>query len=176
MLQPGCASGPVVLVVMGVSAAGKSTVAAELARRLSLRPLDADNLHPARNRAKMASGEPLDDGDRWPWLDAVGAILAEAERGDGAVVACSALRRAYRDRLRDACPAVTFLHLDGSRAVLASRAASRQDHFMPASLLDSQLATLEPLGGDERGCRIDVGAGVVDIVDQAQKWVAANVG
>ena len=131
---------------MGVSGSGKSTVGALLAARLGVPFVDGDALHPASNVAKMAAGIPLDDDDRAPWLYAVGARLAQG----GVVVACSALRRAYRDRLREAAPAARFVLLHGSPALLASRIAERVGHFMPAALLDSQLAILElPTPGEE---------------------------
>ncbi|MEV7692209.1 gluconokinase [Microbacterium sp. NPDC089189] len=158
------------IVVMGVSAAGKSTVAAALSARLDRRLVDADDLHPPANVEKMAAGIPLDDADRAPWLDAVGAALADDAAGRGAVVACSALRRIYRDRLR-AAGDVVFVHLDADRAVLAFRASARENHFMPPALLESQLATLEPLSNDERGVVIDVDAPLADVVDAAAEWI-----
>ena len=130
---------------MGVSGCGKSSLGAALATTLALPFTDADDLHPAANRAKMAAGQPLTDADRWPWLQAVGAVLAS----NAGVVACSALRRAYRDRLRDAAGPVQFLHLVAPREVIAERLAARRGHFMPLALLDSQLATLEPLAPAE---------------------------
>lgn len=131
---------------MGVAGSGKSTVGALLAARLGLPFVDGDALHPPANVAKMAAGIPLDDDDRAPWLDAVGDRLASG----GVVVACSALRRAYRDRLREAAPAARFVLLHGTRELLAARLGARTDHFMPAALLDSQLATLElPTPGEE---------------------------
>jgi carbohydrate kinase (thermoresistant glucokinase family) len=139
------------LVVMGVSGCGKSSLGAALATALALPFTDADHLHPASNRAKMAAGQPLTDHDRWPWLQAVGAVLA----ADAGVVACSALRRTYRERLRAAAGPVQFLHLVAPREVIAQRLAERQGHFMPVTLLDSQLATLEPLTPGE-GCTLDV--------------------
>ncbi|QMU69309.1 gluconokinase [Streptacidiphilus sp. P02-A3a] len=142
------------VVVMGVSAVGKTTVARLLSEQLGVALGDADDLHPEANIAKMSAGVPLDDTDRRPWLEAVGRWLRE--RNDvGGVVACSALKRSYRDVLRSACPSVVFLHLSASRALLADRIGQRTDHFMPASLLDSQLAVLEPLGPRERGLVID---------------------
>jgi len=162
------------VVVMGVSASGKSTVAELLATRLGMPWLDADDLHPPANRQKMASGVPLDDEDRRPWLDTVGRRLAEGVSTGGIVVACSALKRAYRDRLRKACPSVVFVHLHGSREILAERAAARTEHFMPASLLDSQLATLEPLAPDEQGLRLDVSLPPEDIARRAAEWVTSN--
>lgn len=150
----GNARSPLVCV-MGVSAAGKSTVGMALAGALSVPFVDADSLHSEANRTKMNAGVPLIDDDRWPWLDAVGAGFAAAE-GDGLVMACSALRRAYRDRIRAAAPGVIFVHLHGSRELLMARAEARTDHFMPASLLASQLDTLEELEADEAGFEVTV--------------------
>jgi carbohydrate kinase (thermoresistant glucokinase family) len=148
------------VVVMGVSGSGKTTVGAALADALGLRFVDGDALHPVANVAKMAAGIPLDDDDRAPWLDAIGAVLA----GGPVVVACSALKRAYRDRLRAAAPRLELVFLDGDRELLASRMVARPGHFMPASLLDSQLATLEPPTADEQALTVDVSAPVVEIV------------
>lgn len=159
------------VVVMGVSAAGKSSVASALSTRLPAQWIDADHLHPAPNVAKMASGIPLEDEDRWPWLDLISARLAAQ---DDVVVACSALRRVYRDRLRAARPDAVFVHLTADRVVLASRAAARDDHFMPPALLDSQLSTLEPLESDERGVVIDVELPLTEVVDQAADWIRRN--
>lgn len=157
-------SAPLV-VVMGVSGSGKSTVGAALAQRLGVPFADGDDLHPARNIAKMAAGVALDDDDRRPWLDAVGRWLADRE-GAGGVIACSALKRAYRDQLRDHAPQTTFLHLDGSHDVIARRQAHRAGHFMPAALLASQEQTLERLEPDERGVAIAVEHPVEQIVQQ----------
>nr|WP_141120291.1 gluconokinase [Mycobacterium malmoense] len=145
---------PAPVVVMGVSGSGKSTVGMKLAHRLRVPFVDADALHPPANIAKMASGEPLDDDDRRPWLDQVGEWLA-GHRGGG-VVSCSALKRAYRDRLRAHCPQVRFLHLAGSPALIGGRLAARTGHFMPAALLRSQFDALEPLGADESGVTLSV--------------------
>lgn len=144
---------PLRIVVMGVSAAGKTTVGLAIAAALGCVFTDADDLHPAANLAKMAHGTPLTDEDRWPWLGAVGRAIAGADR---IVVACSALRRVYRDRIRDAAPDAFFVFLDGDAAVLRERIVARVGHFMPPELLDSQLALLEPLQPDEAGVRIDV--------------------
>ncbi|WP_084729752.1 gluconokinase [Streptacidiphilus neutrinimicus] len=145
------------VVVMGVSGVGKTTVARLLAERLGVPLGDADDLHPPANIAKMAAGIPLDDADRRPWLEAIGRWLRERD-GTGGVVACSALKRGHRDILRSACPAVVFLHLTAGRDLLARRIGGRRGHFMPASLLGSQLAELEPLGPDERGATLDAAA------------------
>jgi gluconokinase len=135
------------LVIMGVSGCGKSSVGAGLAARLGLNYRDGDDLHPPENVAKMRAGMPLTDADRWPWLDRVGQVLlAEAP----VIVGCSALKRAYRDRIRTAAGGpVTFVHLAGSQEVIAARMALRQGHYMPLSLLDSQFAALEPPAAEE---------------------------
>jgi gluconokinase len=147
---------PQVLVVMGVSGTGKSTVAGLLAGWLGWDLEEGDDLHPAANVAKMHAGQPLDDDDRWPWLDRIAAWISDhLEDGNPGVITCSALKRSYRDRLR--APGVVFVHISGTREEIYERISKRQDHFMPPSLLDSQLATLEPLGEDESGVMIDLG-------------------
>lgn len=143
------------VVVMGVSGSGKSAVGAALAVALGLPYVDGDALHPPENVAKMHAGVPLADDDRWPWLDTVGEWL-RAHAAGGGVVACSALRRSYRDRLLSHAPTARFAELDVPPDVLRARLAARTGHFMPASLLDSQLATLEPLAEDEPGVRVQV--------------------
>ena len=152
------------IVVMGVSGSGKSTVGAALAQRLRVPFADADDFHPPANIAKMTAGEPLNDDDRYPWLEAIGTWLAE-HCADGGAMSCSALKRKYRDQLRRHCPGVEFLHLSGTPEVIGRRQASRPGHFMPASLLQSQFATLEPLGPDERGTVIDVDQNIDSIVN-----------
>ncbi|MCP3163583.1 gluconokinase [Myxococcus qinghaiensis] len=133
-----------VVIVMGVSGAGKTTVGKALAESLGWRFLDADDLHPQSNVAKMAAGVPLTDEDRWPWLDLVrGQLQTALERGEDLVLASSALKRAYRDQLEVDPKRTRWVYLNAPRAVLASRLAKRHGHFMPPSLLDSQLATLE---------------------------------
>ena len=151
-------------VVMGVSGSGKSTVGAALAQRLCVPFADGDDLHPAANIPKMSAGLPLDDEDRAPWLAAIGSWLAAHDRSGG-VVSSSALRRSYRDALRSHVPALRFLHLQGTPDVIAARQATRPGHFMPASLLASQFATLEPLAPDEPGLVVDV-AQPVDVIVQ----------
>lgn len=151
------------IVVMGVSGSGKSTVGAALAQRLDLPFGDADDFHPPANIAKMTAGIALDDTDRRPWLEAIGEWLAEHETR-GAVMSCSALKVAYRDQLRAHAPRTTFVHLHGPRDVIARRQADRPGHFMPTSLLDSQLATLEPLGSHESGLVVDVDQDVASAV------------
>jgi len=149
-------TGTTTLVVSGVSGAGKSTVAAELVRRTGWMFLEGDDLHSEGNRRRMAAGHALDDADRLPWLQAIAAWIGAAESaGHDAVVTCSALRRDYRDLIRDGHPSVRFVALDLTPDELRQRLGERRDHFMPATLLDSQLATLEPLGPDEPGLRVD---------------------
>jgi gluconokinase len=147
------------LVVMGVSGTGKSTVGAALARELGLPFVEGDELHPEANVAKMTAGIPLTDADRAPWLD---RIAAELDRP--VVVACSALKRAYRDRLRAAAPDLVVVFLHGSRELLAERMAGRAGHFMPTALLDSQLATLEEPAPDEQAIPVDVALAPDEIV------------
>ncbi|WP_433674419.1 gluconokinase [Microbacterium gorillae] len=151
--------------VMGVSASGKSTVGALLATELGIPFIDGDDLHPEANRRKMAAGTPLTDDDRWPWLDVVGETFA-AHAGDGVVIACSALRRVYRDRIRAIAPDVHFVLLDGSPELLAERAAARTGHFMPPALLQSQLDTLERPDVDEHASVVDVAEPVDTLIDR----------
>ncbi|UNS98007.1 gluconokinase [Streptomyces tubbatahanensis] len=147
-----------VVVVMGVAGTGKTTVGRLLAEDLDVPYAEADAFHPPANVAKMSAGTPLDDTDRAPWLDAIGA-WAHDHAEHGGVVSCSALKRAYRDRLRAAAPHLVFVHLTGDRALIGRRMAERADHFMPVALLDSQFATLEPLQADERGVSVSVAPG-----------------
>jgi len=139
---------------MGVSGSGKSTVGSALAQRLRVPFLDADTVHPPANIAKMAAGEPLDDDDRYPWLEQIGRWLADHHAGG--VVACSALKREYRDQLRAHRPRVEFLHLSGSPKLIGSRLTARSGHFMPAALMQSQFNALEPLGADEDGIVVEL--------------------
>ena len=147
---------PRLFVVMGVAGCGKSSVGTAVAERMDGASfLDADDVHPAANVAKMAAGTPLEDADRWPWLDRFATTMAA--RGGVVVGACSALKRAYRDAIRDAAgESVAFVHLSGSRALIGKRMAKRTDHFMPTSLLDSQFATLEPPVDEPLSAAVDI--------------------
>jgi gluconokinase len=146
---------PPVLVIMGVAGTGKSTIAALLAGRLGWPFLEGDALHPDANVAKMAAGTPLDDDDRWPWLERIAAWIDDRHaEGEPGIVTCSALRHRYRDVLRR--ENVVFVHLSGDRDVIFDRLTRRQGHFMPPALFDSQLATLEQLQDDEHGLIVDV--------------------
>jgi gluconokinase len=150
---------------MGVAGCGKSTVASALADLLRWDLCDGDDLHPPANVAKMAAGQPLTDDDRWPWLARVrGWIDERLAAGRSGVITCSALKRAYRDVLRN--EHVVFVHLSGTREQLATRLAARQGHFMPVSLLDTQLADLEPPGEDEQAMTIDIGPTPTELADQ----------
>jgi gluconokinase len=150
------------IVIMGVSGCGKSSVGEALALRLGIPYRDGDDLHTAAAVEKMAAGKPLTDADRWPWLDRVARVLAvEAP----VIVGCSALRRVYRDRIRaGAGGPVSFVHLAGSRAVIAGRMAARTGHYMPPSLLDSQFATLEAPGPDE-AVTVDIALPLAEVVE-----------
>lgn len=156
------------IVVMGVSASGKSTVGTLLAERLGASFIEGDRFHLPASIAKMSAGIPLTDADRWPWLEAVGREIARlAADGRPVVCACSALKRAYRDRLREnAGLPLTFVYLDGSRELIAARMAARTGHFFPASLLDSQFATLEPPGEDEGAITADLRLPLEEMVER----------
>ena len=162
------------IIVMGVSGCGKTTIGDLVARELGVPFLDGDSLHPVENVAKMAAGTPLTDEDRWPWLATVGAALAKAGDG-GLVLACSALRRSYRDAIRAQAPDTIFLHLHGTKDVLGQRLEGRTGHFMPTTLLDSQLATLEPLQADEAGFVVDIAAPVDEVVASTLKSYSGTV-
>jgi carbohydrate kinase (thermoresistant glucokinase family) len=144
-------------VIMGVSGCGKSTIGAALAQAFGLPFLEGDKYHPADNVAKMAAGIPLNDDDRAGWLQVLADEIRQArECGAGLVMSCSALKRRYRDLLRQADPGLRFVHLQGPRALIAERMQARVGHYMPSSLLDSQLDTLEPLQADEGGLTLDI--------------------
>ncbi|EGR97928.1 gluconokinase [Cutibacterium namnetense] len=159
------------IVIMGVAGAGKTDVGSMLADRLGVDFMDGDDLHPQANIDKMTSGHPLNDKDRRPWLTNIAAWLAE-HADNGAVVACSALKRIYRDQLRQVCPDLVFIHLAGDRKVVAARVEARAGHFMPASLIDSQYATLEPLAANEVGITVDFDAPREELTTKAAAWLA----
>ena len=163
------------IVVMGVSGCGKTSVAEGLAAGLSAPFIEGDSLHPAANVEKMSQGIPLTDEDRWPWLDTIGRAMAE-RLGDGrsVVVSCSALRKTYRDRLRRAAGgSLAFVFLKGSRDLLMARMAARRNHFMPVSLLDSQLSTLEDPSQESGVVTVDIDASIEAIVAAAREGLAA---
>jgi gluconokinase len=162
---------PHVVVVMGVAGTGKTTIGPLLAARLGVPYAEGDDFHPQANIAKMSAGVPLEDADRWPWLDAIGS-WAHDRAGLGGVVSCSALKRSYRDRLRAAAPGVVFVHLSGDRALIEDRMSHRQGHFMPTALLDSQFATLQPLGADEAGVTVSVAGTPEEITERASAALA----
>ena len=157
---------PCALIVMGVSGSGKSTIADELAKRIGWTYEDGDQFHPASNVAKMHAGHPLTDEDRWPWLRAIAAEIDRVCRdGEHAVIACSALKRAYRDVLVHGRNDVRIVYLDGTQQLIADRLAKRKGHFMPPDLLPSQFRTLEPPGSDEDPVTVSIDASVEIIVD-----------
>jgi len=157
---------PNALIVMGVSGAGKSTIAEALAERLGWRCEDGDRFHPESNVAKMSAGQPLTDEDRWPWLKAIADEIDRlCDKGQRAVFACSALRRAYRKVLVHGRDDVRIVFLDGNKKLIADRLGARKGHFMPAGLLDSQFATLERPGPDENALTVPIDASVDTIVD-----------
>lgn len=157
------------IVVMGVSGCGKTTMANELAQRLNLRMVDGDDLHHPESVAKMRAGIALQDEDRWPWLDRIGQTLTETDpQNCGRVVACSALKRAYRDRIRQQAAQVCFVFLDGTPELIRQRMLQRVGHYMPPQLLSSQLQTLERPGADESDVlRLDIDACVPALGDRA---------
>lgn len=154
-----------VLVVMGVSGSGKSTVGGMIAGAMGWDLQEGDDLHPQANIEKMAAGHPLCDDDRWPWLDKIARWITErTDAGEPGIVTCSALKRSYRDVLRG--DNVVFVHLAGSRDQIGQRLTARLDHYMPPSLLDSQISTLEPLDPDEQAIIVDVGGSPAAIVEE----------
>ena len=162
----------VTIVLMGVSGSGKSTVMTRMRERRHWPSAEADEFHPSANIAKMSSGRPLNDDDRWPWLHAIAAWIGarEAARENG-LVACSALKRSYRDLLREGHGSVRFVHLVAAADVLERRVAQRRGHYMPPSLLDSQLETLETLQPDEPGIAVSSELPPDQIVDAIEAWL-----
>ncbi|WP_327581377.1 gluconokinase [Nonomuraea sp. NBC_00507] len=153
------------IVVMGVSGAGKTTVARGISELTGLRFAEADEFHPEENVARMRAGIPLDDADRWPWLrDLAAWMAARHAEGVSTVLACSALKRSYRDVLRQGPPEVEFVHLDGSAEVIRDRMTRRTGHYMSAGLLDSQRAILEHLGPEESGIVVEVAVSPAELV------------
>ena len=153
---------------MGVSGCGKTTIGKLIATHYGAEFIDADGLHPQSNIEKMSQGIALTDEDRWPWLEIVGKKLSQPK---SVVIACSALKVAYREEILKSSPDALFVHLHGSRELLHRRMNSRSDHFMPASLLDSQLATLELLQATEPGYELNIADSETDIVSKASKWI-----
>jgi gluconokinase len=169
--------GTTTIVVMGVSGSGKSTVAAGLVERLGWEFAEGDEFHPPANVEKMRAGHPLDDEDRWPWLRTLADWIGQHERaGRSVVVTCSALKRSYRDLLCDGHPSVWFAQVTADAELIRERLQHRSGHYMPASLLDSQLATLEPLQDDEPGARISGAGAPDDVVDSLLTTLDAERG
>ncbi len=166
---------PTSIVVMGVSGSGKSTVAAGLVERLGWVFAEGDDFHPPANVEKMRSGTPLGDEDRWPWLRDLAAWIGGHEQaGESVVVTCSALKRAYRDVLREGHPSVWFAHVTVDAELLRERVAHRAGHYMPSTLLDSQLASLEPLQDDEPGVSVSGAGGPEHVVTELLGALAAE--
>lgn len=157
------------VVIMGVSGSGKTTVGELVGAQLGLPYRDGDDLHPQANIEKMARGKALDDADRWPWLELVGGWLEATP--SGGIIGCSALKRSYRDLIRRIAPGTVFVHVHGTPELLAERMGKRTGHFMPTSLLRSQLDTLEPLGPDEDGVVVDVAQPPAAVAEEAAAWI-----
>lgn len=163
------------MVIMGVSGSGKSAVGELLGRRLGIPFIDGDDLHPAMNKEKMRAGIPLEDADRRPWLQEIGRTLREHQKErKGIIIACSALKRRYRDLLREYAAEVLFIHLEGAMDILAARMAARSHEFMPGTLLASQLEALEPLDSDERQLMLDIRHSPAVLVDMASQALEAR--
>jgi gluconokinase len=168
---------PCALIVMGVSGSGKSTIAQKLAQRLGWTYEDGDRFHPASNVAKMSAGHPLTDEDRWPWLQAIANEIDRAcKSGEHAVIACSALKRSYRDVLVHGRSDIRIVYLRGTQELIAGRLAQRKGHFMPPGLLASQFKTLEPPGKDENPVTVSIEASVEEIVDDTVSRMGLSPG
>ncbi len=166
-----------IVVAMGVCGSGKTSVGKIIASRMNWTFIEGDDLHPPANKAKMASGVPLTDEDRWPWLDHIADRMRAIDNAGGsAVVACSALRQAYRDRLRRSGVDLRFLHLTGDVSLIRQRMESRSGHFMPTGLLDSQLATLEPARPNEALYEVDISGNVGDLAETAIRYLTGRSG
>ncbi len=162
-------TGPTHIVVMGVSGSGKTTIGELLGQRLGLPYRDGDDLHPQSNIDKMSAGHPLTDEDRWPWLRLVGRWLVD--HPEGGVIGCSALKRSYRDMIRESAPDVVFVHVHGTHELLHERMKHRSGHFMPADLLNSQFDTLENLESDEAGEIFDIAESPRAVIDRIAEWL-----
>ncbi len=163
------------MIIMGVQGSGKSTIGAALAQRLNIDFIDGDDLHPPANKEKMRSGTPLTDEDRVPWLKTIGDTIAQGTaKGRVTIVACSALKRWYRELLRSSDPSLVFVHLVGGKGLLADRLAHRDHEYMPSTLLDSQMETLEPLAEWEHGIAISVEQTPAAIVDEVTRILTAR--
>ena len=170
----GRAGSPLIVIVMGVSGSGKTLIGSALAEALGARFAEADSFHPPENINRMSAGMPLRDEDRWGWLDAIAIEITDAERkGETLVVTCSALKRIYRDRLRLASRHIRFVYLEVDRDTAAARVASRKGHFMPASLIDSQYADLQPPEADENAITLDARRTPAEIVGIAVAALSA---
>jgi gluconokinase len=169
--------GPIVVVLMGVSGSGKTTVAALLAAAMHAKFQEGDDLHPEANVQKMHSGQPLNDADRIPWLHAIAGVIDDwRARGQSGVLTCSALKRAYRDIIIGERPDVTLVYLKGSRELIARRMAARHEHFMPVALLDSQFATLEEPTADEKPVVVSVDSSPQATVEMIVHRLAERIG
>lgn len=163
------------LIVMGVSGCGKSTVGSMLGIRTGIPFVEGDTLHPPRNVALMAAGTPLTDEDRASWLDDIASRFGALEADTGLIVSCSALKRIYRDRLRAACPDLRFIHLHGDKALLEQRLQYRTGHYMPPSLLTSQLQTLEPPSSDEPAITLNIATPTEQLVAQIEQQLQLHI-
>ena len=163
---------------MGVTSCGKTSVGEGLAKELNCPFIEGDKLHPASNIAKMSAGTPLTDDDRWPWLEIIGkAMKTERDRGNGVVASCSALKKVYRQKLAKAAKTpIAFIFLHGSRELLAARMADRKGHFMPTSLLDSQLKTIEIPGPEENALHLDVALLLDELIARSKEYLMSQGG